>query len=78
MDGSENERTEDVQREVDERINDLMREGREMEERLDSAGSDAADVDVPDPDDASGPGLQASDLVADESDESEDRDESDD
>jgi hypothetical protein len=78
MDGSEKERTEDVQREVDERINDLMREGREMEERLDSAGSDAADVDVPDPDDASGPGLQASDLVADESDESEDRDESDD
>jgi hypothetical protein len=78
MDGREKERTDEVQREVDDRIDDLMREGREMERRLNSAESDAEDVDVPDPEDASGPGLQASDLAADKSDESQDPDESDD
>jgi hypothetical protein len=78
MDGREKERTDEVQREVDDRIDDLMREGRKMERRLNSAESDAEDVDVPDPEDASGPGLQASDLAADKSDESQDPDESDD
>jgi hypothetical protein len=41
------------QREVDERIDELQREGEEMEERLDEAGSDADDVEVPDPEEAS-------------------------
>jgi len=77
MEGQEKERTDEVQREVDDRIDDLMREGQEMEERLDDAQSDAADVDVPEPEDASGPGIQASDLVA-SGDDDEDDDESED
>ena len=78
MDGQEKERTDEVQREVDDRIDDLMREGREMEERLEDARSDAEDVDVPEPEDASGPGIQASDLVASGDDDDEDDDESED
>ena len=40
----------DAQREVDERIEELTREGEEMEDRLEQAGTDAEDIDVPDPD----------------------------
>jgi hypothetical protein len=56
------ERRDRLQREADERIDELMREGEEMEDRLEEADSEAEEVDVPDPEDASGPGLQASDF----------------
>jgi hypothetical protein len=63
----------DAQREVDERIDELAREGEEMEDRLEQAGSDAEDVDVPDADDAAGGGMQVSELVGDsDEDKSED------
>jgi hypothetical protein len=78
MDDQEKERTDEVQREVDDRIDDLMREGREMEKRLEGARSDAADVDVPEPEDASGPGVQASELVTDDDDASDESRESED
>ncbi len=59
----------DAQREVDERIEELTREGEEMEDRLEQAGSDAEDIDVPDPDEASGGGIGVSELTSDEDDE---------
>lgn len=62
----------EAQREVDEQIDELAREGEEMEGRLEQAGSDAEDVEVPDPDDASSPGIQASDLAKDDREEAED------
>ena len=59
----------DAQREVDERIEELTREGEEMEDRLEQAGTDAEDIDVPDPDEASGGGIGVSELTSDEDDE---------
>ena len=59
----------DAQREVDERIEELTREGEEMEDRLEQAGSDAEDIDVPDPDEGSGGGIGVSELTSDEDDE---------
>jgi hypothetical protein len=61
-----------TQREVDERIDELMREGEEMEEKLDQAGSDADQVDVPEPGEESGPGIGASDLTSDDAGEPDD------
>jgi hypothetical protein len=62
----------EAQREVDERIDELTREGEEMEERLQDAGSDAEDVDVPDEDEAAGGGMGVSELVGTDEGESED------
>ena len=59
----------DAQREVDERIEELTREGEEMEDRLEQAGSDAEDIEVPDPDDPSGGGIGVSELTSDDDDE---------
>jgi hypothetical protein len=61
-------RTEELQREVDERIDDLMREGEEMEKRIDEAESDAADVEEPDPERPSGGELRPSDLAKEDDD----------
>ncbi len=59
----------DAQREVDDRIEELTREGEEMEDRLEQAGSDAEDIEVPDPDEASGGGIGVSDLTSDDADD---------
>ena len=59
----------DAQREVDERLEELTREGEEMEDRLEQAGSDAEDIDVPEPDEASGGGIGVSELTSGEDDE---------
>jgi hypothetical protein len=80
MEGSERSEDRDpreAQREVDERIDELTREGEEMEERLEQAGSDAEDVDVPEADEAAGGGMSVGELAGgtDESESEDDPDE---
>jgi hypothetical protein len=75
MEASERDEDQDpreTQREVDERIDELTREGEEMEERLEQAGSDAEDVDVPDESDATGGGMGVSELAGGDEADSED------
>ena len=81
MEASERDEDQDpreTQREVDERLDELTREGKEMEERLEQAGSDAEDVDVPeDESEATGGGMGVSELAGgDEADSEDEPDES--
>ena len=63
---------EETPRDIEEELDQLDEQGEDMEERLEEAGSEADDVHVPDPEDASGGGIQASDLVDDEDEQDSD------